>query len=126
MAEGWARKLGKALLEPYSAGLIAAGLHPRAVAVMREVGIDISEQKSKEIDSNLLMQMDVVITLCGQAEATCPLTPPNIKRLYWPVNDPVGTRGSEEVIMNDFRRARNEIRDRVTEFIRDIVKSGCA
>jgi arsenate reductase len=123
MAEGWARKLGKALIEPYSAGLMAAGVHPRAAAVMREAGIDISRQKSKEIDKNILLKMDIVITLCGHAEATCPITPPNIKRLHWPIEDPVGTRGTEEVIMKDFRRARDEIRDRITTFIREIVKS---
>ena len=123
MAEGWARKLGKALIEPYSAGLMAAGVHPRAAAVMREAGIDISGQKSKEIDKNLLLKMDIVITLCGHAEATCPLTPPHIKRLHWPIEDPVGTRGTEEVIMKDFRRARDEIRDRITTFIREIVRS---
>ncbi len=123
MAEGWARELAKALIEPYSAGLMAAGVHPRAAAVMREVGIDISGQKSKEIDRNLLMEMDVVITLCGHAEASCPLTPANIRRLHWPIEDPVGTRGTEEAIMKDFRRARDEIRDRITIFIREIVKS---
>lgn len=90
---------------------------------MREVGIDISGQKSKEIDRNLLMEMDVVITLCGHAEASCPLTPANIRRLHWPIEDPVGTRGTEEAIMKDFRRARDEIRDRITIFIREIVKS---
>jgi len=123
MAEGWARKLGKALIEPYSAGLMAAGVHPRAAAVMREAGIDISGQKSKEIDKNLLLKMDIVTTLSGHAEETCPLTPPHIKRLHWPIEDPVGTRGTEEVIMKDFRRARDEIRDRITTFIREIVRS---
>lgn len=124
MAEGWARELGKAVIEPYSAGLMAAGVHPRAAAVMREAGIDISGQKSKEIDPDLLMKMDVIITLCGNAEATCPVTPASIKKSHWPIEDPVGTRGTEEVIMRDFRRARDEIRDRITAFIREIVKSG--
>lgn len=123
MAEGWARELGRAVIEPYSAGLMAAGVHPRAVAVMREAGIDISGQKSKEIDRDLMMKMDVIITLCGHAEATCPLTPPSIKRMHWPIEDPVGTRGTEDVIMKDFRRARDEIRDRITEFAREVVKS---
>ncbi|MGO9953771.1 MAG: arsenate reductase ArsC [Dissulfurispiraceae bacterium] len=123
MAEGWARDLGKILIDPYSAGLIAAGVHPRAVAVMREVGIDISGQRSKEINPNLLMQMDVIITLCELAEAACPLTPASITRLYWPIQDPILTRGTEEIIMKDFRRARDEIRDRITVFIREIVKS---
>jgi arsenate reductase len=123
MAEGWARELGKGILEPYSAGLMAAGVHTKAAAVMKEVGIDIYGQQSKEIDRELLMKMDVIITLCGHAEQACPLTPPNIRRLHWPVEDPVGTRGTEEVIMNDFRRARDEIKNRITTFIREIVKS---
>lgn len=123
MAEGWARELGRAVIETYSAGLIAAGVHPRAIAVMREVGIDISLHQSKGIDQNLLMKMDFIITLCGHAEAACPLTPPNIRRLHWPIVDPVGTKGTEEVVMNDFRRARDEIRERITSFIREVVKS---
>jgi len=126
MAEGWARELGRAVLEPYSAGLIAVGVNPRTIAVMREVGIDISGQKSKEIDRNLLMQMDFVITLCGHAEAACPQTPPNIGRLHWPINDPVGTKGTDAMIMKEFRRARDEIRGHITEFIRDLIRSGKA
>jgi arsenate reductase len=123
MAEGWVRQLGRAIIEPYSAGLIAAGVHPRAVAVMREVGIDISGQKSKEIDPGLVRQMDVVVTLCEHAEATCPATPPQIRRLHWPIEDPVRTRGTEEFIMNDFRRARDEIKERIVAFIRETVRS---
>ncbi len=123
MAEGWARELGKAVIEPYSAGLMAAGIHPRAAAVMREAGIDISGQKSKEIDPDLLMKMDVIITLCGHAEETCPWTPPQIKRLHWPIEDPVGARGTEEQVMKEFRRARDEIRDRIREFISKVVRS---
>ncbi|HTZ17394.1 MAG TPA: arsenate reductase ArsC [Dissulfurispiraceae bacterium] len=123
MAEGIARELGRQIIEPYSAGLMAAGVHPRAAAVMREIGIDISHQQSKEIDAELVRKMDVVITLCGHAEATCPTTPPHVKRLHWPIEDPVGTRGTEEVIMNDFRRARDEIRSLIVDFIRKTAKS---
>jgi arsenate reductase len=117
MAEGLARELGKNVMEPYSAGLLAAGVHPRAIAVMKEIGIDISHQKSKEIDLDLLMSMDLVITLCSNAEEACPLTPPRICRLHWPIKDPVGTMGSSEEIMRDFRRARDEIRGKIGEFV---------
>ena len=110
MAEGLAREFGKGLIEPYSAGLMAAGLHPRAISVMKEMGIDISGQKSKGIDESLLRKMDIVITLCGNAEESCPWTPPEIRRIHWPIADPVGTIGSEEKIMNEFRRARDEIK----------------
>ena len=110
MAEGLAREFGKGLIEPYSAGLMAAGLHPRAVSVMKEMGIDISKQKSKGIDESLLKKMDIVITLCGNAEESCPWTPPEIRRIHWPIADPVGTIGSEEKIMNEFRRVRDGIK----------------
>jgi len=117
MAEGFARELGKGILEPFSAGLMAAGVHPRAVSVMKELNIDISRQKSSEINEALLQTMDVVIRLCGNAEEACPRTPPEIKRIHWPINDPVGTSGSEEKIMKAFRRARDEIRKKVDMFI---------
>jgi len=117
MAEGFARASGKGLIDVYSAGIIAAGVHPRAIAVMKELNIDISLQESKEIDDKLLKTMDVVITLCVNAEEACPWTPPEIKRIHWPINDPVGTMGAEVKIMKEFRRARDEIRKKVDDFI---------
>ena len=124
MAEGFAREFGKGIIEPFSAGLIAAGLNLRASAVMKEIGIDITNQKSKTIDEELLKTMDVVITLCGNAEYSCPWTPPEIKRIHWPINDPVGTVGSEERIMKAFRRARDEIWVRTEQFISGIKGKG--
>jgi arsenate reductase len=120
MAEGLARELGKGLVEPYSAGLIAAGVHPRAIAVMKEIGIDISRQRSREIDEDLLREMDIVITLCTNAEDSCPWTPPEIRRLHWPINDPVGATGTESEIMAEFRRARDEIKARIVKFIEEV------
>jgi arsenate reductase len=120
MAEGFAREYGKGIIEPFSAGLMASRVHTRAIEVMKEIGIDISGQSSKEIDPELLNQMDVVITLCGHAEASCPMTPPHIKRLHWPIDDPVGTVGTEEEIMNAFRKARDEIKEKVLKFIDEI------
>ena len=124
MAEGFAREFGKSIIEPFSAGLMAAGLHPRASAVMKEIGIDITRQKSKMIDEKLLKTMDVVITLCVDAEHACPLTPPGIKRIHWPINDPVGTAGSEVKIMKAFRQARDEIGAKVEQFISGIKAQG--
>jgi arsenate reductase len=117
MAEGFARALGKGIVESYSAGLIAAGVHPRAIAVMKEIGIDISKQKTKEIDEGLIRTMDVVVTLCASAEESCPWTPPDVRRLHWPIKDPVATIGSAEEVMKDFRRARDEIKERVQELV---------
>jgi len=120
MAEGFARHYGKDIIEPYSAGLLASRVHPRAIEVMREIGIDISGQSSKEIDPEILNKMDVIITLCANAEASCPMTPPHIKRIHWPIDDPVGVIGTEEVIMDAFRRARDEIKMRVLKFIEEV------
>lgn len=124
MAEGFARELGKGLIEAYSAGLMHAGVQPRAIAVMKEAGIDISKQVSKEIDEDLLRKMDVVITLCDNAAEACPRTPPAIRRLHWPIQDPVGTVGTEEKIMKEFRRARDEIKEKVRDFIATLKEKG--
>jgi len=110
MAEGFLREIGRDRVEAHSAGVIAAGVNSRAIEVMREAGIDISKHKSKVIDPAVLNQMDIIITVCGNAEASCPVTPPHITRLHIPIDDPVGTVGSDEFIMSDFRRAREEIR----------------
>jgi len=118
MAEGFARKLGKDLIEPFSAGLIAAGVHPRAIAVMKEIDIDISGQRSKTINEKLLLTMDIVVTLCNNAEEACPSTPSRIHRFYWPVRDPVNTIGTTEEVTQDFRRARDEIKAKLEAFIR--------
>lgn len=124
MAEGFAREFGKGIIEPFSAGLIAAGVHPRAIAVMKEIGIDISRQRSKTIDEKLLKTMDAVITLCDNAAEACPWTPPGITRLHWPIIDPVGTVGTEEKIIKEFRRARDEIRTKIEQFISGIRTKG--
>lgn len=107
MAEGLARHYGKGILEPYSVGLMPAGVNPRAVRVMKEIGIDISGQTSDPIDEELLRKMDVIITLCGHAEVACLTTPPEII-------------GTEEEILNAFRKARDEIKERIIKFIQEV------
>lgn len=121
MAEGFAKQLGKGLIEAYSAGLMPAGVvHPRAIAVMTEAGVDISGQGSKGIDPDLLRKMDIIVTLCGNAEASCPMTPPEIRRMHWPIDDPVGAAGTEEEIMNAFRKARDEIKGKIAELMHSL------
>lgn len=120
MAEGFARQLGKGLLEPYSAGLNPAGINKLAVKVMKEVGIDISNQQSKSIDMDLLKKMDVIITLCDDAAESCPWTPPEIKRIHWSLKDPAKVIGTEEEIMNVFRSVRDEIEKRIKDLIKEL------
>jgi arsenate reductase len=120
MAEGLARELGKGLIEPHSCGLIAAGVHPKAVEVMREIGIDISGQTSKEISRRSILKMDIIVSLCTEEDNRCPVTPWTIPKLSWPIIDPVGARGTDGEIMNEFRRARDEIKARMIALIDDL------
>lgn len=120
MAEGLAKHYGRDTLDVHSAGLFASRVHPMAAAIMKEAGIDISKQNSKEIDMTLLKKMDMVITLCTDAEIMCPKTLPGIKKLHWPIKDPVGAIGSDEMILKAFRNARDEIKQKIIELINEI------
>ena len=120
MAEGWARHLGKDRVEVYSGGIETHGLNSLAVAVMREVGVDISQQTSDLIDRDILNRADYVVTLCGDANEACPVTPPHVKRLHWGLPDPARAVGSKEEIMAKFREVRNEIEERVRRLLSDV------
>ena len=108
MAEGFARRLGGGAVEVWSAGVIAAGVNEKAAAVMREAGVDISDQWSKTLDEIPVNEMDLVVTLCDTADRACPDL--GVNRRHIPVKDPVASVGSEQEVMNDFRRARDEIK----------------
>lgn len=116
MAEGFGRKYLGDKYDIHSAGIEAHGVNPNAVKVMKEVGIDISNQKSKTIDSELLNRADYVITLCGDAEDACPTTPPYVKRYHWGFDDPAKAEGTEEEKWAVFRRVRDEIENRIKLF----------
>jgi arsenate reductase len=118
MAEGFARALGKGLMEPYSAGLIAAGVNKRAISVMKEIGIDISGQKSEEI-TDLLKTMDVIITLCAMQRIMH--THHRRSNACWPVDDP-SVRWHRGRDQKEFRRARDEIKGKIEDFIQQIKK----
>ncbi|GBE05305.1 MAG TPA: arsenate reductase ArsC [Nitrospirae bacterium] len=120
MAEGLARRLGGDILEIYSAGLFAHYVQPMAIQVMKETGIDITNQTSDAIDEEELRKMDIIISLCGHAEKTCPATPQRIRRIHWPIDDPVGFMGTEEQTLNEFRRARDEIKEKIERFINEL------
>lgn len=122
MAEGFARELGKGMLKPFSAGLAPCRVHPFAVRVMNEKGIDISRQRSKAIDPELLSTMDFAVTLCSHADRYCPPIPPGVRRVHMPVEDPVGTIGSESKVLSAFRKTRDEIEEKIRGMIRDIDK----
>jgi len=117
MAEGFLRSFDNDF-EVHSAGTFpAAVVHPRAVAVMKEVGIDISGEYPKNVDQFLREEFDYVITVCDHAKETCPVFTGKVKnRLHMGFDDPVEAIGTEEHIMSEFRRVRDEIRERFYEF----------
>ncbi len=117
MAEGWLRHLGGERFEVCSAGIEAHGLNPRAVAVMREAGVDISEQSSTRLDPALLKRIDLLVTVCGHADGTCPAVPATCRKEHWPFDDPAKATGTEDEIMAAFRRVRDEIRARVEALV---------
>lgn len=122
MAEGWAKKyLGKEW-NVYSAGIEAHGLNPNAVKAMKEVGIDISNQASEIIDAEILNHADLVVTLCGDARDKCPVTPPYVKREHWGFDDPAKAEGTDEEKWAVFQRVRDEIRERIKRFLKQVIK----
>ena len=110
MAEGWARRLKGDCIEPYSAGIEAHGLNPRAVEVMKGVGVDISTHASKRVEALMDVPFDYVVTVCGHADANCPVFPGGGRVIYFGFDDPARVQGDEDRIMGAFRRVRDEIR----------------
>jgi arsenate reductase len=117
MAEGWANHLGHEWLEAHSAGIEAHGKNPRAIAVMREAGVDISHQESTRVTPEMLARADLVITVCGHADEHCPVLLPGVRKKHWPLEDPAKATGTEDEIMTKFRATRDEVRARVEGLI---------
>ncbi len=116
MAEGWLRHIAGDRVEVCSAGTKPAGLNPRAVAVMREVGIDISHQKSKHVEEFSNQDFLFVITVCNSALESCPVFPGALYQLHWSFDDPAAAKGADEEKLAVFRRVRDEIAGQVREF----------
>lgn len=117
IAEGWARQLGGSGITVQSAGIEAHGKNPRAIAVMQEAGVDISQQESTRLTDDMLEAADVLVTVCGHADENCPVVPAGIKKIHWPLEDPAKASGSEELVMQVFRASRDDIRRRVQELL---------
>jgi len=120
MAEGWANHLGGAVLEARSAGIEAHGKNPRAIAVMREAGVDISHQESTRLSDEMLDWAELLVTVCGHADEHCPVVPPDKKKIHWPLNDPAKANGSDNEIVAVFRATRDEVRARVAALLDEL------
>jgi arsenate reductase len=111
MAEGILRHAAGDLFEVQSAGSVPAGfVHPKAVAVLQEIGIDMGMHTSKSLQEFMGREISTVITVCGNADRACPIFPGRVTRYHWGFDDPAHATGSEEEILNAFRCVRDQIR----------------
>ena len=112
MAEGWLRELGGDRVGSLSAGADPSGyVHPFAIRVMQEAGVDISSHRSKSIEEFLADPPELIVSVCEQAERSCPAFPGRVERRTWPFDDPARAEGSEDEKLAFFRRVRDEIRE---------------
>jgi arsenate reductase len=111
MAEAVLRAAAGDLADVHSAGSQPAGyVHPKAAAVLREIGLDVSGHTSKHLNEFLARPITTVITVCGRADQVCPVFPGQVNRHHWGFDDPAHARGTEEEILGEFRRVRDEIK----------------
>ena len=123
MAEGLLRREAGGHCEVFSAGTQPSSVRPEAIAVMRELGIDISGHRSKSVGEFAGQAFDYVITVCDNARDNCPVFPGSRVRLHWSFEDPAAVEGSEAERMDAFRRIRDQIHERVMAFVKQDLRA---
>jgi len=117
MAEGLLRHEAGHRFEVFSAGTRPDAVRPEAIAVMREIGIDISGHRSKSVDEFADQDFDCVITVCDNARESCPVFPVKTIRMHWPFEDPAAVQGPDSERNEAFRRIRDQIQARIRLFL---------
>ena len=123
MAEGLMRADHGDLFEAESAGTRATHVRPEAIAVMNEIGIDISGQRSKAVDEFANQSFDYVLTVCDNANETCPVYAGHANRIHRAFPDPAAVHGSDEARMASYRAVRDEIRQYLRRLVNDLSKT---
>ena len=117
MAEGLLRHEAGDRFEVFSAGTHPTHVRPEAIAVMNEIGIDISGHRSKSTDEFAGQALDYVVTVCDKANEVCPVFPGTTERLHWPFPDPAAVAGTDEQRKSAFRKIRDQIHGRIMVFL---------
>jgi arsenate reductase (thioredoxin) len=117
IAEGYLKYFVGNKAKIYSAGVETHGVNPRAIATMKEDGIDISHHTSNNIEEYRNVDFDFVITVCDNAKERCPFFPSNAKKFHYNFPDPAKAKGREEEILEEFRKVRQMIKDYCEEFV---------
>jgi len=110
LAEAYLRYFHGDKANIYSAGVETHGVNPRAIATMLEDGIDISQHTSNHVDEYLHIPFDLILTVCDHASERCPIFPSTAKRIHHNFSDPAKATGSEDEILAEFRRVREQIK----------------
>ena len=119
IAHGYLQKFADGKAKVYSAGIETHGVNAKAITVMKEDGVDISNHTSNNINEYKNIDFDFIITVCDNAKENCPYFPTKAKKFHHNFPDPAKTKGSEEEIMNEFRKVRNEIKEYCIKFTND-------
>ena len=117
IAEGYLRHFANGNAEVYSAGVETHGVNPKAIAIMQEDGIDISNHTSNNIDEYYDIDFDFVITVCDNAKERCPFFPTKAKKFHYNFPDPAKASGTDEEIAEEFRKVRQQIKAYCKDFI---------
>jgi arsenate reductase len=117
IADGYLKHFAQGKANVYSAGVETHGVNPRAIAVMKEDGIDISQNTSNNVDEYLDIDFDFVITVCDNAKERCPYFPTNAQKFHYNFPDPAKAVGTEDEVMEEFRRVRGMIKEYCKEFV---------
>ena len=120
IAEGLLRHLAGDRFEVHSAGTKPKGLAEQTIEVMREIGVDISGQRSKHVEEYAGQPFDYVITVCDSARQSCPVFPGGGERIHWDVEDPLYAELRGESTVQALRYARDELRSRIEGFLRTV------
>jgi len=117
MAEGLLRDMTGAQFDVFSAGVAPTTVRPEAIEALAEVGIDISNHRSKSVDEFGAQEFDYVITVCDSANEQCPVFPGDTKRIHWSFADPAAVEGDHESRLASFRKIRDQIAERLRKFV---------
>lgn len=120
IAEGFAKKYLPSQWEVRSAGIETHGLNPKAVATMKEAGIDITTQTSDLIDPDFFQQADFIVTLCGDAADNCPIIPVTTQYEHWDLSDPGKVTGTGQEIAAAFSSTREDIKERMMQLAKGL------
>ena len=118
IAHGLLQNLANDRFNVFSAGSHPSQVHLMSIKVMEEIGIDISHHKSDHIDDYLDKGIDIVITVCDNANKLCPIFPGNVERLHWSIDDPFRGWDYNKDQMKSFRRTRTEISDKIVDYLK--------